>query len=242
MTLPLVTCVLLTTVPRRNRFLPDALRSFRAQSYPAKELVIVNDGEPIRSAAPDIRVINLPDIRRRWTIGEKRNVGVREARGAFVATWDDDDISLPERLALQVEYALRCNAAVVLSDRMIVADEDMNLIGTCHRGKQRPVQASALLARDAIVAVGGYPAVSYREDVSMHERIRYYGRGCVAVMPDCDFYIMRRHGSNVTLDAGELNDDYVQCALNDPRGRRLGRAVEELRAIDVAHEIEGIET
>lgn len=230
MTAPLVSCVLLTTHPKRAAFLPDALRSYRQQTWPARELVVVNDGSPLAPRAADVRVVNLPPIGRPWTIGEKRNVGVRASRGVYLATWDDDDVSLPERLASQVEYALRCDADVVLADRMTVADSDMNLVGACHRGRQRPVQASALLARSAVVAAGGYPAVSYREDAELLERLRYVVRARIVTQPGCDYYVMRRHGANVTLAAGERDDAYFACALGDVSGRLLQARVDAVRA------------
>jgi glycosyltransferase involved in cell wall biosynthesis len=48
------------------------------------------------------------DIRYIWlsgksTIGHKRNVGCKEARGEIVVHWDDDDYSAPGRIADQVE-------------------------------------------------------------------------------------------------------------------------------------------
>lgn len=86
---------MLTTHPRRARYLPDALKSYRQQTHADRELVIVNDGEPLTSHASDIRVVNLPSRGSRWTIGEKRNVGVREARGERIATWDDPPLGQP---------------------------------------------------------------------------------------------------------------------------------------------------
>jgi glycosyltransferase involved in cell wall biosynthesis len=231
---------MLTTAPRRNKYLPDALRAYKSQTYPHRELVVVNDGSPLVAQTSDVIVVNLPSICRPWTIGEKRNIGVRVARGDYLATWDDDDISLPLRLEKQVEYATRCDASVVLLDRMVVADEDMNLVGTCARGNHRPVQASALLLREAVVRAGGYPAVSYLEDAAMHERIRYYCRGRVVVLPGHDLYVMRRHASNVTLGSGESNDDYFACGINDPRGRLLGPLVDGVRGIDASGYLEGI--
>ena len=214
--LPLVSCVCLTTSPHRAAFLPDALRSYRQQSYTPRELLIVNDGDPIQPAAPDVRVVNLPDRGYKWSVGEKRNVGVRYAQGDYLATWDDDDVSLPWRLAVQMDAALAWNADVVLADCMYIADASMNLAGNCNRGRQRAVMASALAKRNAIVRAGGYEAADYMEDVGMLERIRLVSRGHVATMRDCDWYVMRRHAGNVTLDAGETAEQWLSCGLRNP--------------------------
>lgn len=225
---PRVSCILLTTHPKRAAFLPDALRAFEAQVYPAKELIVVNDGpSPLASSDSRVRVVNLPespDGVRRWTLGEKRNVGVRAARGQWVATWDDDDISLPHRIAAQVEAAQRMGAHYVLGDRTHVADEAMHVQGSCYRGPSRPVMSTALIERAAIVAAGGYPVKDYMEDAELLERIRLVSRGRVEVIP-ADWYVMRRHGDNVTLGFGESTDAWVQCALRDPQREAAQAAV-----------------
>jgi glycosyltransferase involved in cell wall biosynthesis len=231
---PRVTCVLLTSHPRRAAFLPDALRSYRAQTWPHRELVVVNDGPaPLTSTAPDVRVVNLPAQHpegRRWTLGEKRNVGVRAATGAWLATWDDDDVSMPERLEAQVRHALATGADYVLGDRTHVADEDLDVQGACYRGSALPVMATALIRRDAAVAAGGYPAKDYCEDAELLERIRLLHRGHVVTMPRVDWYVMRRHGANITGEFGESADAWIGCALRDPVRVETQRRVEALRA------------
>ncbi|MFO0610653.1 MAG: glycosyltransferase family A protein [Polyangiales bacterium] len=173
---PLVTCVCLTTHPRRAAYLPDALRSYRQQTYARRELVVINDGAPLASNRADVRVVNLPPRGAPWTIGEKRNVGVRAARGEYLATWDDDDVSLPARLAEEVTAAEATAADVIRADGMYIADAGLSLAGRCQRGTKRPVMASALVRRDAAVRAGGYPAANYLEDAAMIERIRLVAR------------------------------------------------------------------
>lgn len=226
---PLVSCVLLTTHPRRAAFLPDALRSYRQQGYAARELVIVNDGAPLASAAGDVRVVNLPRRARPWTIGEKRNVGVRAARGEYLATWDDDDVSLPARLEESVAAAEAWGADVIRADAMWVADAALSLRGRCQRSRGAPVMPSALVRRDAAVRAGGYPVADYLEDAALIERIMLLSRGRVATLPGCRWYILRRHSSNVTLDAGELADSYFACAACDPEVRDAEAALAALR-------------
>lgn len=228
---PLVSCVCLTTAPKRAAYLPDAVRAFRWQTYPDRELVIVNDGEPLTSSDPMIRVVNLPAIGRRWTLGEKRNVGVREARGDYLATWDDDDVSMPERLAHQVAEMERTRADAALADAMAVADDALRLVGVCHRGTSRPVQASAMLRRSAVVAAGGYPVADYREDAELLERLRLYVRAHVITLPGCEWYIMRRHRQNVTHEFGETSDEYIACGLRAPEVAALQRRLDALRAV-----------
>jgi len=226
---PLVTCVCLTTHPRRAAYLPDALRAYRQQTYPARDLVIVNDGAPLASNVRDVRVVNLPRRAAPWTIGEKRNVGIRAARGEYLATWDDDDVSLPRRLEESVAAALAWGADVVRADGMFIADASLSLAGRCQRSTGAPVMPSALVRRDAAVRAGGYPAANYLEDAALIERIRHVSRGRVETMRGCRWYILRRHTSNVTLDAGERADEYFACAAGDREVRDAAAALDALR-------------
>lgn len=231
---------MLTTHPRRAAFLADALRSYRQQTYAARELVIVNDGAPLAPRTRDVRVVNLPQRPHgRWTIGEKRNAGVLVARGEYLATWDDDDVSFPERLADQVAFARATGADHVTADRAHIADEELRVQGQCDRGRMRPVQSSALIRRAAILAAGGYAAADYREDAEILMRLRLVARGFnhTVTMRDCAWYVIRRHSANVTLMFGERGADYIACALRDPAREATQRRIDALRAGPGAEDI-----
>lgn len=96
---PLVS-VLMSTY-NRKRFLPAAIESIKAQSYPNWELVLVNDGgekvdEVVQRAADGrIRLVNLECNRGK---GHAINRAFRESRGGFIAYLDDDDIWYPDHL------------------------------------------------------------------------------------------------------------------------------------------------
>jgi len=99
--MPLVSCIMPTY--NRRAFLPLALESFSRQDYPAKELIIVDDGTDIvrdlAEGVPGVRYLHLPA---HVSIGEKRNRACMEAQGAVIAHWDDDDWYAPNRLRHQV--------------------------------------------------------------------------------------------------------------------------------------------
>jgi glycosyltransferase involved in cell wall biosynthesis len=102
--LPMVSCIMPTygRVPDLLHLLEEAVYSFLMQSYPNKELIILNDcnGQILECDAPGVYMINSPG--RHDTIGDKRNAMVTTAIGTLIAPWDDDDISLPWRLSLSV--------------------------------------------------------------------------------------------------------------------------------------------
>lgn len=97
--LPLISCVCPTF--GKTKHLNEAVESFHRQTYPNKELIIFNNypSMDIVYDHPDVRVTNYKeDI---YSIGACRNEGNKYAKGEYVCTWDDDDISLPKRLSEQ---------------------------------------------------------------------------------------------------------------------------------------------
>ncbi|MCF0062683.1 glycosyltransferase family 2 protein [Dyadobacter chenwenxiniae] len=86
-------------------FLDDAIQSILDQTFTDFELIIINDGsvdrtEEIIQSYHDPRIIyvkNPSNLRLIKTL----NRGVKMARGKYIARMDADDISLPERFALQ---------------------------------------------------------------------------------------------------------------------------------------------
>jgi glycosyltransferase involved in cell wall biosynthesis len=68
------------------------------------ELLIVNDcpEQPLACDQPGVRVENVPMCK---SVCEKFNVSMRMAAGEYIAVWEDDDISLPWRLARSVEQS-----------------------------------------------------------------------------------------------------------------------------------------
>ncbi len=91
----------------RERYVDQAIQSVLSQTLAPLEIIIVNDGSRESSRrfldryAEICVIIDLP-----ITVGpaSARNEGVRRARGRYIAFLDDDDIWLPEKLAVQLKY------------------------------------------------------------------------------------------------------------------------------------------
>ena len=91
-----------------SRFMRECIDSVVEQTYPHWELVLVDDGSSDDSAAiareyvgrfPErVRLLEHPD-RGNHGISASRNLGVRHARGEFIAELDADDVWLPDKLA-----------------------------------------------------------------------------------------------------------------------------------------------
>ena len=97
----LVSCIMPTF--DRRCFVPQAVRYFLRQDYPARELIILDDGpEPVGHLLPaDDRVI-YHRLETQMVLGAKRNLACQLARGPVIAHWDDDDWASPDRISVQV--------------------------------------------------------------------------------------------------------------------------------------------
>ncbi len=98
---PLVSCIM-PTFDRRS-FVPQSVRYFLRQDYPAKELVIVDDGpEPVSDLLPADPRIVYHRLKTRTVLGAKRNLACDLASGSIIVHWDDDDWASAERVRVQV--------------------------------------------------------------------------------------------------------------------------------------------
>ncbi|GAB4438342.1 MAG: glycosyltransferase family A protein [Anaerolineae bacterium] len=90
-----------------ERFLRDALQSITQQSRPPAEIIVV-DGQSTDGTAtiarsfPGVRYILQPNL----GIANARNLAIAAAAGQFIAFLDADDIWLPCKLAVQLEFML----------------------------------------------------------------------------------------------------------------------------------------
>jgi glycosyltransferase involved in cell wall biosynthesis len=113
--LPLVS--VLTPTRDRRAFLPQLLRYFNSQSYPADrlELIVVDDG---RDRIDDLLPLHDPRVRYehldvRIPLGTKRNRLVELSRGDILVHMDDDDYYPPDRVERAVRTLQSTGAEVV---------------------------------------------------------------------------------------------------------------------------------
>jgi glycosyltransferase involved in cell wall biosynthesis len=118
---PLVTCLMPTC--DRRRYVARAIDWFLRQDYPARELLVLDDGADrvadLVPADPRVRYVALDE---RLPIGSKRNRGCDLAAGALIAHWDDDDWHAPHRLSYQVAQLERTGAEACGAGRLLYAE------------------------------------------------------------------------------------------------------------------------
>jgi filamentous hemagglutinin family protein len=104
----------------RRRFVPEAIRLFLAQDYPAKELIVLDDGEDsVADLIPNHRQIRYLRSERRENHGVKCNLACEATRGDIIAHWDDDDWYASWRLSYQVNAIVRGSVDICGLARML---------------------------------------------------------------------------------------------------------------------------
>jgi glycosyltransferase involved in cell wall biosynthesis len=191
-------------VPVHNgaRFVSEALRSVKAQTLPADEIIVVDDGSSdgsvdiVRREHPDVALVAQP-LRRGPAAA--RNAGARRARCEALGFLDHDDLWPPERnAALLQAWRAQPEADVVCgSVRLLLepgAGDDPRLKRA--DGAHVPFLIGGLLIRRSCwLAHGGMHSVrDHAEDLDLHLRLREAGAKLLSV--DAVALTYRIHGAN----------------------------------------------
>ncbi len=132
---PSVSCLMVTL--DRLTLAKRSIRSFAAQSYEDRDLLVVTDGDErfrkaleryVSALGLDGRVRFVYPEGERLTLGRLRNISLEEARGDLVCQWDDDDYSHPSRLAVQAGHMLKEQAAACFMTDHLQFIEDQRVI------------------------------------------------------------------------------------------------------------------
>jgi glycosyltransferase involved in cell wall biosynthesis len=162
----------LMTVFNAGKYLDPAITSIAAQTFRDWEFVIVDDastdGSLETAEAWMKRDARIRVIRNDTNKGQTPclNQGLREARGEWIARQDADDLSLPERLARQMEAAkdvalLGTNGWIIDANNRVTGllDAPLTPAGIAATSPfLNPFMHTAVLARTAVIRdeLGGY--------------------------------------------------------------------------------------
>lgn len=123
-----------------ERFVGEAIESVLAQTYPAVETIVVDDGSGDRSAEVAAGYEGVTVMRQdNRGPAAARNAGVAAGRGELVTFLDADDRMVPERLEIQVGH-LRANPGVgcVIGSQELELEDGAELPYWAH-GTEKPL-------------------------------------------------------------------------------------------------------
>lgn len=204
---PLVSCLMVTR--GRLRLAQRSISNFQRQTYPELELVIVcDDPDPALqqwvAALDDPRLcfLALPDEGR--PLGELRNLALQHAGGAYVAQWDDDDLSDPLRLQVQMAamHAMRADACILERHQVWWPDQERLAYST------RRFWESSFVCRKEIAPA--YPPLRRGEDTQTLLLMVRSGRTVQIDAPRLYTYVF--HGAN-TFAAPHWEQQWLHATM-----------------------------
>jgi mannosyltransferase OCH1-like enzyme len=221
-TLPKISCLMVTK--NRTEMAKQGIHCFCQQTYSNRELVIIDDSPDDsleqfvkQLADPQINYVHLPNENR--SLGELRNQAVTYATGSYIAQWDDDDLSDPLRLEVQmaVIHALQTDACLLERQQILWLASRRLAVST-----RRLWESSFLCAKAKMPA---FPVRRRGEDTPVIEEMVDHGR--IGLLDLALLYTYVFHGEN-TVDA-DLREKHWLMATESFEGPLFDVALEQLR-------------
>ncbi|AGC47026.1 family 2 glycosyl transferase [Myxococcus stipitatus DSM 14675] len=153
-----------------GRYLPETLRSIRAQTFTDYEILVVDDGSTDPHSRALLETLDAPDLRiiskQNGGLSSARNAGLKEARGHYVLPLDADDLLQPTFLekAIALMEGSRDFAFVTSLVSYFIDDPARVVGGWAPWGVERDAlwvfnvasTCTALMERRHVEEVGGY--------------------------------------------------------------------------------------
>ena len=176
-------------IPAYNaaNFISNAVESACAQTYPAYEIIVIDDGSKDKTAEVVSRLSGKVKLLKRENGGPAaaRNTGIRESAGDWIAMLDADDTWLPHKLEVQSKLTGDSKAGIIHGyenpdDQSPPEDLDFEKLWR----KNWISNTTALVRREAFDAVGGLDesrSLIAVEDYNLWLRIAFAGWKIVTV-------------------------------------------------------------
>ena len=173
-------------VPTKDsiRVIEACLRSIKAQTYPAVELVVVDnfstDGTwEVAQELADLAIAAGPER------SGQRNLGIERSGGEWVLWIDSDMVLPPDIVELMVAKADETGADGVFAPESTIGDGYWTACRALERSccwDEILVQAPRLVRRQYLIDSGGFlPSLAGTEDAELRTRMREDGRGLASI-------------------------------------------------------------
>ncbi len=190
-------------MPSHNneQWLTRAIHAALSQQGVEVEVILIDDGSTdgsvrlarqIANRAPNLKVISLL---RNFGCYYARNIGVMNAKGAFVTILDTDDIMAPDRIARQLDALKAVPEAVACHCQQRRWTPDY----TAPVSQKKYGENSLIWRREVIGRIGFYDTVRYSGDGEFRMRLEaIYGSNAILQMPDELYFTRTLEGSLTT--------------------------------------------
>lgn len=198
------------------RWLDEAINSVLSQTFGDFEFIIVDDGSTDNSpeiikrfAEQDARIAVIG--KSNTGLADSLNVGIRQARGEWIARLDADDICEPARLEMQLARAGENPGLVFIGSGLLEIDENGNalktyryparhvlLVRNLYSARKFPPHSSAFYRTDAVRSIGGYrPRIRRSQDRDLWLRLSEVGQLTAINEP---LVRIRKHSDQISHD------------------------------------------
>jgi len=206
---PLVT-VLMAVFNTPSPYLRASINSILSQSYDNFEFLIIDDGSRLVTrfelqnfAATDKRIL-LHHMDCNVGLTTCLNYGISMARGEFILRHDSDDVSMPSRIELSVEYMYAHPSLAAAASKTLVigaAGEPIKLLQmdlTQLIKRNVLVHGSTIFRKDCLLRVGGYNEhMLLAQDYELYLRLAFVYRMDILVIPQV-LYCLRVHSQSLS--------------------------------------------
>jgi glycosyltransferase involved in cell wall biosynthesis len=204
-----------------------SIRAYLAQTHRAKELVIVRDPssswDDLAQAVADLgrADIKLVRVAERSSLSALRNEAIKSASGSVLCNWDDDDLSHPERLRVQLDAIVsHQSAAAVLQENMHHFVESGEVFWTSYETSTTYGLPGTIMWRRACAPA--YSAEAAVAEFSEDSVLFFRMAGPIAVIAGAPhLFVYRFHGHN-TWNEGHHRRLVARCKVDvGPRSEKL---------------------
>ena len=161
-----------------EKYIDDAISSVLNQNYPNLELIVIDDASTDATVS---RIETIDDSRLHLYcntvnrgIAYTTNRAISNSRGVFIALMDDDDISLADRLSVEVEYLMMHPMVSIVGASTNTIDAEGRLLSVGREPRNNPKYIRAMLLFQCLDFFNG--TAMFRREVFEEGNLLYRDR------------------------------------------------------------------
>lgn len=242
----------LMSVYNGSQYLRQSVDSILNQSFTDFEFIIIDDystdntWEILTEYVEQDRRIKLLKNQENLGLTKSLNLGLKLARGEYIARQDADDISLPKRFEKQIAWLDKDSEVILVSCDLELIDSKGNSSGKFQRACAPELVGWYLLfynhlaghsqvtfRRETVINLGGYCETRrYSQDYELWCRLVKVGK--IVILPEV-LAQQRRHDESIS---NKKTSEQKTYSLNQVRDN-LKQLIEEEISIEQAEELRG---